>query len=144
MKQKTSIIRFLTIGFVTIGFFSSCSVHIARNIQTQYPALDSTAEVRVIPIDESIPFQYEELGTITLGDAGATSKSKCTYEALLALAIEEAKKVGGNAIKITESIPPGWQKGNPGPPQMGVTVGVGVRVNYQQCHTLSVIILKAD
>ena len=87
MKQKTSIIRFLTIGFVTIGFFSSCSVHIARNIQKQYPALDGSAEVRVVQVDESIPFQYEELGTITLGDAGATSKSKCTYEALLALAI---------------------------------------------------------
>jgi len=144
MKSKTNIIRFVTVGFVMIGLMSSCSVHIARSIQKQYPALNSSTKVEIIQLDENIPSQYEELGTVTLGDAGATSKSKCTYEALLNLAIGEAKKIGGNAIKITESIPAGWQKGGAGTPQHGATVGIGARVAYQQCHTLSVLILKTN
>jgi hypothetical protein len=139
MKRTTSNIRFLTVGFILIGFFSACSPHIARDIQKTYSALDDSAEVKVINIGETIPFRYEALGTITLEDAGVTSKSRCTYEALLALAIEEAKKVGGNAIKITKSIPPGWQKGGPG---ISHGAGVSVRASYQQCHTLSVLILK--
>ena len=131
------------IGLLFIGFFSSCSPpHIARNIHKSYPALDNSIEVTVIKIDENIPFKYEELGTVKLEDSGTTGKKKCTYDALLALAIDEAKKVGGNAIKITESIPPGWRKGGTGYPPVGAVIGVGVRLEYHQCHTLSVLILK--
>ena len=138
MKPKATIIQFLIFGLLMISFITACSPHIARNIQKYYPALANSAEVKVIKIDESIPFSYEELGTVTLGDAGLTGKSKCTYEALLALAREEAKRVGGDAIKITESIPPGWIRS--GVTRSGVMVGVGV--GYQLCHTLSVKILK--
>jgi hypothetical protein len=138
MKQLTSIIQFFSVLFIMIGFFSACSPHIARNIQKSYPSLEYSVDIKVIKINETITFSYEKLGTITLGDAGLTGKSRCTYEALLELAKEEARKVGGNAIKITESIPPGWQKGAPTQP----STSIGVGVSYQLCHTLSVQILK--
>ena len=131
MKRNASVIRLLTIGFITIGLFFSCSAHIARSIQKSYPALDNSAEVKVIKVGESIPFKYEELGSLKLGDGGMTSKSKCSYEALLALAVEEAKKVGGNAIKIVEDLPPHTEF------QYGGLV-------IHRCHSLFVLILKTD
>ena len=112
-----------------MGFFSACSPKITRNIHKSYPALDDSAEVTIIHIGEIIPFKYETLGTIILGDGGMTNKSKCNYETLLALAIEETKKVGGNAIKIVVDMPPRVEF-KPG----GVFI--------YQCHSLSVIILK--
>jgi hypothetical protein len=114
-----------------MGLFSACSAHIARSIHKNYPALDNSAEVKVIKVGESIPFKYEELGSLKLGDAGMTSKSKCSYEALLALAIEEAKKVGGDAIKIVEHLLPRTEF------QPGALV-------IHQCHSLFVLILKTD
>ena len=131
MKQKTSIIRFLAIGFVMVGFFSACSPNVVRNIYSNYPALDNSVEVKVIKVGESIPFKYEELGSLKLGDGGITNKSKCTYEALVALAIEEAKKVGGNAIKIVEHTPPSVKR-------------FGTGIAYDWCHALHVLILKTD
>jgi len=129
MKQKAIVIRFLSIGFIMVGFFSACSPNIARSIHKNYPALDNSVEVKVIKVGESIPFKYEELGSLKLEDAGMTSKSKCTYEALIVLAKEEAKKVGGNAIKIVEDLPPRTEF-QPG------------RIVIHQCHSLFVLILK--
>ena len=85
----------------------------------------------MIKVGESIPFKYEELGSIKLGDAGMTGKKKCTYEALLTLAIEETQKIGGNAIKIVEHIPPHVER-----------YGLGIVIH--QCHSLFVLILKTD
>ena len=130
MKQKKNIIRLLVIG-VIIGFFSACSPHVVTSITKKYPASDNSVKVKVIQVGESIPFKYEELGSIKLGDAGMTGKKKCTYDALLALAIEEAHKIGGNAIKIVEHIPPHVER-------------YGLGIAYHQCHSLFVLILKTD
>jgi hypothetical protein len=131
MKQRTGIIRFLAIGFMIIEGLSACSPNIVRNIHKSYPALDNSVEVKVIHIGEIIPFKYETLGTIILGDGGMTSKSKCNYETLLALAIEESKKIGGNAIKIVVDMPPRVEF-KPG----GVFI--------YRCHSLSIFVLKID
>ena len=131
MKRKTSIIRLFAIGLVGMGLFSACSAHIARSIHKKYPTLDNSAEIKVITVGESIPFKYEELGSLKLGDAGMTSKSKCSYEALLALALEEARKVGGDAIKIVEDLPPRTEF------RYGALL-------IHQCHSLFVLILKTD
>jgi hypothetical protein len=112
-------------------FFSACSPHIATSVSKKYPALDNSAKVKVVNTGESIPFKYIELGSIRLGDAGMTGKSKCTYEALLALAMEEAKKTGGDAIKIVEHIPPHIER-------------YGFSIVYHQCHSLFVLILKTE
>ena len=120
------------------GFLYSCSPHIARTIQKSYPALNTSIEVKVIAVGESIPFQYEELGTLKLGGAGLTRKSRCTYDALVILAMNEARKVGGNAIKIVEHTPPGLRS----MPQTGTRAGVSVGGGYDWCHSLLVLILR--
>ena len=130
MERKINIIRLLVVG-VLICFFSACSPHVVTSINKKYSALDNSAKVHVIKVGESIPFKYEEIGSIKLGDAGMTGKKKCTYEALLTLAIEEAQKIGGNAIKIVEHIPPHVER-----------YGLGVVIH--QCHSLFVLILKTD
>ena len=130
MEQKINIIRLLIFGII-IGFFSACSPLVVKSINKEYSALDNSANIKVINVGETIPFRYEELGSIKLGDAGMTGKSKCTYEALLTIAINEAKKIGGNAIKIVEHIPPHVER-------------YGLGVAYHQCHSLFVLILKTD
>ena len=130
MERKINIIRLLLIGII-VSCVSACSPHVATSINKNYTALDRSAKVEVINVGESIPFKYEELGSVKLGDAGMTGKSKCTYEALLAIAIEEAQKIGGNAIKIVEHIPPHVAR-------------YGLGVAYHQCHSLFVLILKTD
>ena len=123
--------RFVVIGFFIIGFFAACSPHVVTSITKKYQSLDTSTKVKVINVGESIPFKYEELGTVKLGDAGMTGKSKCSYEALLTLAIKEAQKIGGNAIKIVEHIPPHVER-------------YGLGIVYHQCHSLFVLILKTD
>jgi len=88
MGQKTNIVRLLIVGLL-IALFTSCAPHVVTNIHKKYPALDNYAKIKIIKVGESIPFAYEELGSIKLGDAGMTGKSKCTYEALLALTIKQ-------------------------------------------------------
>ena len=131
MKQKRNIVLCCITIFVIIGLFSACSPLVTTNVSKKYQALDNTVEIKVIEVGESIPFKYEELGSIKLGDSGMTGKSKCTYEALLVLAKEEAKKAGGNAIKIVEHIPPHVER-------------YGFGVAFYQCHSLFVLILKTD
>ena len=130
MEQKIDIIKLLIFGFL-VYFFSACSPRVVTSINKKYSALDNSAKVTVIKVGESIPFKYEELGSIKLGDAGMTGKKKCTYEALLTLAIEETQKIGGNAIKIVEHIPPHVER-----------YGLGIVIH--QCHSLFVLILKTD
>ena len=130
MELKKGIIGLMVAGII-IGFFSACSPHISTNINKKYPELDNSTKVKVISVGESIPFKYEELGSVKLGDAGVTGRSRCDYEALLTLAMEEARKIGGNAIKVVEHIPPHFER-------------YGMGMAYQQCHTLFVLILRTD
>jgi len=130
MEQKMNIIKLLIVGLL-IARFTACAPSVVTNIHKRYPALDSFTKIKIIKVGESIPFAYEELGSIKLGDAGMTGKSKCTYEALLALAIKEAQKIGGNAIKIVEHTLPRVES-------------FGLGIAYYQCHSLFVLVLKTD
>ena len=83
---------------------SSCYPKITTNLIKSYPVLDFQEEIVVIGIDKAIPDNAEILGIVRIGDTGFTNK--CSYELVLSRAIHEAKKAGGNAIKITEHKPP--------------------------------------
>ncbi|MCL2290372.1 MAG: hypothetical protein FWC34_06675 [Bacteroidetes bacterium] len=131
MKQNKNLILFLVIAIIIVGSLSACAPQVVKNVTKRYPALDSSTKVIIINVGETIPFKYEELGSVKLGDAGMTGKSKCTYEVLLAIAIEEARKVGGNAIKIVEHTLPRVES-------------YGLGIVYHQCHSLFVLILKTN
>jgi hypothetical protein len=79
---------------------SSCSPKISTNLSKSYPALDYQQEVAVIELDQAEPAGSEELGQVRIGDSGFTTD--CKYESVLDKAKLEARKAGGNAIKIIE------------------------------------------
>lgn len=80
--------------------FTSCSPKISTNLSKSYPALDYQQEVAVIELDQPEPAGSEVLGQVRIGDSGFTTD--CKYEVVLDKAKMEARKAGGNAIKIVE------------------------------------------
>ena len=80
--------------------FSSCSPKISTSLSKSYPALDYQQEVAVIELDQPEPARSEVLGQVRIGDTGFTTD--CKYEVVLDKAKMEARKAGGNAIKIVE------------------------------------------
>ena len=89
---------FLIIGCVL--FLTSCSAKLTSNIQKTYDPLDYREDVRVFGIDEQAPPDAEKLGTIKVGDSGFSTD--CDYTIAIDKAKTESRKVGGNAIKVTE------------------------------------------
>lgn len=65
-----------------------------------YPPLDYREEVKFFEIQENFPTQGEELGILGLGDTGFTTK--CNFQQMVEYAKLEARKIGGNAIKMID------------------------------------------
>lgn len=85
-------------------FFSSCNPKISTSISKSYPALDYKQEVVVFGLDQPEPDNAEVLGQVKIGDAGLSTN--CGYDIVMDKAKLEARKAGGNAIKIIEHKPP--------------------------------------
>lgn len=93
----------LLIVFAMI-IFSSCNPKISTNISKNYPPLDYKHEVVVISLDQTEPENVEVLGQVKIGDTGFSTN--CGYDIVIDKAKLEARKAGGNAIKIIEHNPP--------------------------------------
>lgn len=102
--------------------FGSCSHRVSTSLSKSYPALNYQQEVVVIGLNEAEPDNSEVLGQVKLGDTGFSTK--CNYEMAIDKAKLEARKAGGNAIKIIEHKPPSL---------MG-----------SYCHRITANILKID
>jgi hypothetical protein len=83
---------------------TSCSPKISTNIAKSYLALDYREEVRVFGVEDPTPDDVEVLGSIKIGDTGFSTN--CDLDAVLDKAKTEARKIGGNALKITKHTPP--------------------------------------
>jgi hypothetical protein len=95
--------KFLT--FLTcLLILSSCSPKITTSIGRNYAALDYKEEVKVLSIQDLEPNNAELLGTVKIGDSGFSTD--CDLTSVIDKAKIEARKVGGNAIKITKHSPP--------------------------------------
>ena len=79
---------------------SSCSPKISTNISSNYQPLDYRQEVVVFSMDKAEPDGAEFLGQVKIGDTGFSTN--CSYDVVVDKAKLEARKVGGNAIKIVE------------------------------------------
>jgi hypothetical protein len=86
--------------------FSSCTPLITTKLETKLPSADPKQEIKVLEINTEIPLDAVVIGTVKIGDSGVTIN--CGYQVVLDRAKLEARKAGGNAIKITEHIPPGF------------------------------------
>src|SRR5665647_156074 len=87
--------------FITgLLFLNSCNPKISTSLSKKYPPLDYKQAVLLIGLDQTEPDGAEVLGKVKIGDGGFTTN--CSYETVIDKAKMEARKVGGNAIKITE------------------------------------------
>lgn len=96
----------LYIGAILI-LFSSCSPSISTQLYRSYPTLGYKEEVKVIGFHQKINSEHEVLGKIDIGDSGFTTKG--SYEEVIEKAKLEARKIGGNAIKINEHKTPDFR-----------------------------------
>jgi hypothetical protein len=96
MKKSNNLFLFTGV----ILFLTSCSPKLTSTIHKTYPPLQYPAEVKVFEIYESVPLNAEKLGTVKVGDSGFSIN--CNYAAVLDMTKNEARRVGGNAVKITE------------------------------------------
>lgn len=79
---------------------TSGSPRINLQITKEYPPLDFKEEVKLFETNEDLSSKGEELGVIKLGDTGFTTD--CNFVQMVEYAKIEARKVGGNAIKIID------------------------------------------
>jgi len=83
---------------------TACSPKISTNISKKYSALDYREDVVVLGIKDEVPENAERIGTVKIGDAGFTIN--CGFDVVIEKAKTEARKNGGNAIKIIKHTPP--------------------------------------
>lgn len=91
-------ILLLIIGIVLL--MTSCSPKLTSVMLKTYPQLQYQNEVMVFGVNEPAPPNAEKLGSIKIGDSGFSTN--CGYTTVLDMAKMEARKVGGNAVKITQ------------------------------------------
>ncbi len=77
-----------------------CAPRVTINIDGEQSPLDFREDVWVLNIDETVPEGAQFIGTVKVGDSGFTID--CDYQAVIEKAEMEARKAGGNLIKITE------------------------------------------
>jgi len=99
MKKIHSLIVFT--GLILL---SSCNPKISTSLSKNYPPLDYKQDIVVIGLDQAEPANAEVLGQVKIGDTGFTTN--CGYDIVIDKAKLEARKAGGNAIKIMEHTPP--------------------------------------
>ncbi|MDR1172677.1 MAG: DUF2846 domain-containing protein [Bacteroidales bacterium] len=101
---------------------NACSPKISTSINRSYAVLDYREDVMVFGVEEVEPDDAERLGTVKVGDTGFSTD--CGLDVVIDKAKMEARKIGGNAIKITKHIPPSmWGS---------------------SCHRITANILKVD
>lgn len=89
----------LTLFIFSILFYS-CSPKISTSLKNSYAPIDYAEDIVVLGVDDHIPSDSEILGEIKIGDTGFSTN--CDYNTVIELAKLEARKVGGNALKITD------------------------------------------
>lgn len=99
----------------------ACAPKVRTNITQKYPSLDFDEEVMVLELLDPVPPKSELIGTVKIGDSGMSSK--CNYTQVVEKAKEEARKAGGNLVKIIEHKVPDF---------------------VSSCHRIKVEILRLD
>lgn len=99
--------KYFTLFILPLVFWNSCTPLVTTKLEENITASNVDDPIVVFGLHTSIPADAEVIGTIKIGDTGFTITNNCSFQDVLDLAKMEAKKAGGNAIKITDHIPPG-------------------------------------
>ncbi|RNI23671.1 hypothetical protein EFB08_19290 [Rufibacter latericius] len=82
----------------------ACAPKVSTQLAKNYTPLDYREEVRVFGLQDPVPQNAEILGTVKIGDTGFSTN--CGWDAVLEKTKIEARKAGGNALKIVEHLTP--------------------------------------
>lgn len=85
---------------------TACSPKVTKKISKSYAPLDYREEVLVLDLQTPVPDGADHIGSIRIGDTGFSTN--CDWETVIETAKTEARKAGGNAIKITKHKPPNF------------------------------------
>lgn len=113
-------IHVLLVGILLLCI--SCSPIVTTKISKQYSPISYKEDIVVLSLKDAVPVKAEELGVVKIGDSGFTTD--CGYDVVIAIAKLEARKAGGNLIKIIEHTPPS--------------------IFGSSCHRITVKIFKAE
>lgn len=85
----------------------SCGPTVSTTISKSYDTLNYQENILVFGEEDEAPEDAELLGTVRIGESGFSVK--CNYGVVINEASQEARKAGGNAIKIiTHKKPDLW------------------------------------
>ncbi|MDD6210346.1 MAG: hypothetical protein PUB21_07065 [Bacteroidales bacterium] len=116
--KKLSFLSFLSIFSILL---SGCAHSKKLTTHSTYAPLKYDERVTVYTIDDPFPENYELLGEVKYGDTGFSTD--CNYDDAIESAKTEARKIGGNAIKIVKHTLPNF---------------------WSTCHRLTISLLKVD
>ena len=96
--------KLLYILVIFVLVLESCNPKISTSLSKSYAPLDYKEEVFVIGINQAEPDDSEFLGMVKIDDTRFSTN--CDYDVVIDAIKLEARKVGGNVVKIIEHIPP--------------------------------------
>lgn len=82
----------------------ACSSKVSTKLTQNAAPLEANSQVVLYGLDEEVPESAVELGMVKVGDTGFSTN--CGWDYVVERAKMEAKKAGGNIVKITKHIPP--------------------------------------
>ncbi len=87
-----------TILLLCLTLLSSCASSVSTYVKTVQKPLENNEPVAFFDIGQPYPAVYQYIGNVKIGDSGLATN--CNFEMVIALANEEARKMGGNAIRL--------------------------------------------
>lgn len=114
MRIKKRIFNNVKLFFQLLSFIfvlASCNPTINSSIHAnqKYAPLSKQKAVTVIPLFKDIPSNTRYIGAIKIGETGFTKN--CDYDYVISLAKDEARKQGGNLIRIIKHYKPDFMSG---------------------------------
>ncbi len=128
--------KFTIATLLALMIVAGCAPKIRTKISQKYQPLDFREEVWVLPKDSVGVGSAELLGTVKVGDAGMTTN--CSYTVVLEKAKEEARKSGGNAVRVIEHKTPDFMSSC-----HRITAEV-LRINADHIAALKQVEMEAD
>ena len=90
--------------------FTACSPRIGSVITKTYPAMENNEPVEVFVYSTAVPSNSESLGVVNITDSGFSTH--CDSLTVVEKLKQEARKIGGNAVLITEYVKPSFWGSN--------------------------------
>lgn len=84
----------------------ACSPKVTTKLAKTLPPIDFKEEITIISIADDAPTSAIEIGTVKIGDTGFSTN--CGWDIGIEKAKIEARKAGGNVLKIVEHTPPNF------------------------------------